>query len=73
MYWLPTATYKIQSIVRTYDCGFPIRIKGLVYANLAFVSYGPELFWGSGCVLEFYVRQSCNNQGQIKIKLGMIN
>ena len=65
--------YKIQNIVRTCDCGFPIRIKDLVSANLAFVSYKPKLFLGSGCVLEFCVRQSCNNQGQRKIKLGMIN
>jgi len=38
--------YKIQNIVGTADCGFPIRLEGLVYAHSAFASYEPELFPG---------------------------
>ena len=38
--------YKIQNIVGTCDCGFPIRLEGLVYAHSAFASYEPELFPG---------------------------
>lgn len=38
--------FKVQNIVGTADCGFPIRLEGLVYAHSAFASYEPELFPG---------------------------
>jgi len=38
--------FKVQNIVGTTDCGFPIRLEGLVYAHSAFASYEPELFPG---------------------------
>lgn len=37
---------KVQNIVGTADCGFPIRLEGLVYAHSTFASYEPELFPG---------------------------
>jgi transcription initiation factor TFIID TATA-box-binding protein len=42
----PNLDYKVQNIVGTADCGFPIRLEGLVYAHSAFASYEPELFPG---------------------------
>lgn len=38
--------FKVQNIVGTADCGFPIRLEGLVYHHSAFASYEPELFPG---------------------------
>ena len=38
--------FKVQNIVGTADCGFPIRLEGLVYAHSRFASYEPELFPG---------------------------
>jgi transcription initiation factor TFIID TATA-box-binding protein len=38
--------FKVQNIVGTADCGFPIRLEGLVYAHSTFASYEPELFPG---------------------------
>ena len=38
--------FKVQNIVGTADCGFPIRLEGLVYAHSAFATYEPELFPG---------------------------
>jgi transcription initiation factor TFIID TATA-box-binding protein len=38
--------FKVQNVVGTADCGFPIRLEGLVYAHSAFASYEPELFPG---------------------------
>ena len=60
--------FKIQNIVGTADCGFPIRLEGLVYAHSAFASYEPELFPGliyrlvnpRVVFLIFCERQSCD-------------
>mmetsp|Transcript_9537 Transcript_9537/g.22518 ORF Transcript_9537/g.22518 Transcript_9537/m.22518 type:complete len:279 (+) Transcript_9537:210-1046(+) len=38
--------FKVQNMVGTADCGFPIRLEGLVYAHSVFASYEPELFPG---------------------------
>ena len=38
--------FKVQNVVGTADCGFPIRLEGLVYAHSTFASYEPELFPG---------------------------
>jgi len=38
--------FKVQNIVGTADCGFPIRLEGLVNAHSVFASYEPELFPG---------------------------
>mmetsp|Transcript_130154 Transcript_130154/g.193716 ORF Transcript_130154/g.193716 Transcript_130154/m.193716 type:complete len:272 (-) Transcript_130154:139-954(-) len=38
--------FKVQNIVGTADCGFPIRLEGLVYAHSGYASYEPELFPG---------------------------
>ena len=38
--------FKVQNIVGTADCGFPIRLEGLVYAHSKYASYEPELFPG---------------------------
>ena len=38
--------FKVQNIVGTTDCGFPIRLEGLVYAHSGYASYEPELFPG---------------------------
>ena len=42
----PIVDFKVQNIVGTADCGFPIRLEGLVYAHSAFATYEPELFPG---------------------------
>lgn len=42
----PSFDMKVQNIVGTADCGFPIRLEGLVYAHSTFASYEPELFPG---------------------------
>jgi len=38
--------FKIQNITASCDCGFPIRIEGLCYANAQQSTYEPELFPG---------------------------
>ena len=38
--------FKIQNITASCDCGFPIRIEGLCYANAQQCTYEPELFPG---------------------------
>lgn len=38
--------FKIQNITATCDCGFPIRIEALCYANQSNSTYEPELFPG---------------------------
>jgi transcription initiation factor TFIID TATA-box-binding protein len=43
---IPNFDMKVQNIVGTADCGFPIRLEGLVYAHSTFASYEPELFPG---------------------------
>jgi TATA-box binding protein (TBP) (component of TFIID and TFIIIB) len=40
------ANFKIQNIVVTGDCGFPIRLEGLADEESKFSSYEPELFPG---------------------------
>ncbi len=40
------ASFKIQNIVATGDCGFPIRLEGLAHEQCKFSSYEPELFPG---------------------------
>ena len=40
------AGFKIQNIVATGDCGFPIRLEGLAHEQCKFSSYEPELFPG---------------------------
>jgi len=38
--------FKVQNIVGTVDCGFPIRLEGVAFAYPTFTSYEPELFPG---------------------------
>ena len=38
--------FKVQNIVGTVDCGFPIRLEGVAFAHPTFSSYEPELFPG---------------------------
>lgn len=38
--------FKIQNITGTCDCGFPIRLEGLIYAHSSAATYEPELFPG---------------------------
>ncbi len=38
--------YKIQNMTAVTDCGFPIRLEGLVYAHAQHATYEPELFPG---------------------------
>jgi transcription initiation factor TFIID TATA-box-binding protein len=38
--------FKIQNIVGTVDCGFPIRLEGVAFAHPSCTSYEPELFPG---------------------------
>jgi transcription initiation factor TFIID TATA-box-binding protein len=40
------SAFKIQNIVATGDCGFPIRLEGLAHEQCKFSSYEPELFPG---------------------------
>ncbi|CCF37941.1 together with the TAF protein TBP belongs to the TFIID complex [Colletotrichum higginsianum] len=41
-----TAYVKIQNIVSSFDCKFPIRLEGIAVAKFGSVSYEPELFPG---------------------------
>ena len=38
--------FKVQNIVGTVDCGFPIRLEGVAFAHPTYTSYEPELFPG---------------------------
>lgn len=38
--------FKIQNIVSSFDCKFPIRLEGIAVAKFGSVSYEPELFPG---------------------------
>ena len=38
--------YKVQNLTASTDCGFPIRLEGLVYAHAQHATYEPELFPG---------------------------
>lgn len=38
--------FKVQNIVGTVDCGFPIRLEGVAFAHPTSSSYEPELFPG---------------------------
>ncbi len=40
------AEFKVQNITASCDCGFPIRIEALCYANAQHSTYEPELFPG---------------------------
>ncbi|TDZ28193.1 TATA-box-binding protein [Colletotrichum trifolii] len=40
------ADFKIQNIVSSFDCKFPIRLEGIAVAKFGSVSYEPELFPG---------------------------
>jgi hypothetical protein len=39
-------SFKIQNMVATGDCGFPIRLEGIAHEHSKFSSYEPELFPG---------------------------
>ena len=38
--------YRIQNMTSSTDCGFPIRLEGLIYAHAQYCTYEPELFPG---------------------------
>lgn len=38
--------FKIENIIASAECGFPIRLEGLAHEHMAFCSYEPELFPG---------------------------
>ncbi|KAK6221201.1 tata-binding protein [Colletotrichum tabaci] len=40
------ADFKIQNIVSSFDCKFPIRLEGIAVAKFGSVSYEPELYPG---------------------------
>ena len=40
------SNFTIQNITGTCDCGFPIRLEGLIYAHSSNATYEPELFPG---------------------------
>ncbi|KAK1948767.1 Brf1-Tbp-Dna ternary complex [Colletotrichum sublineola] len=40
------ADFKVQNIVSSFDCKFPIRLEGIALAKFGSVSYEPELFPG---------------------------
>lgn len=42
----PNIDFKLENMVGTFDCGFPIKLESLEYAHSTFASYEPELFPG---------------------------